>query len=88
MIWGDYRTGPEFSFASFYLIPVLLAAWFGGRRDGFYVALASAAVWPVLAIFGVPTGSPWWIILWNGLNRLIVLATLAWLAALANRRRE
>lgn len=28
----DLATGPELSFSVFYLGPVALAAWFGGRR--------------------------------------------------------
>jgi len=40
---ADYLTGPELSFSIFYLIPVTLAAWHGGRLAGLGVSLASAA---------------------------------------------
>jgi len=40
--WVDYITGYELSFALFYLIPISLVAWFGGRRLGLLISTASA----------------------------------------------
>lgn len=41
----DFFTGYEFSFSLFYVIPIALVTWFGGRRIGIMMSLLSAAVW-------------------------------------------
>ena len=43
--WLDYITGYEFGFFIFYFIPVAIAAWYCGPKDGIYVAIASAVCW-------------------------------------------
>jgi len=42
--WFDYVTG-DFSLAVFYLAPVALATWYGGRASGWFIGLLSAAAW-------------------------------------------
>ena len=42
---ADYLTGYELSFALFYLIPIALVAWFGGKRLGLLISAASAIAW-------------------------------------------
>jgi len=41
----DYLTGYELSLSAFYLIPVLLTAWYAGRRQAMLLAALSAGVW-------------------------------------------
>jgi len=41
----DHVTGYEFSFSIFYLVPIALASWFGGRRAGLLLCFASVAIW-------------------------------------------
>lgn len=41
----DYVTGPELFFLEFYLLPVLLVAWFAGEYAGVAVSAASALCW-------------------------------------------
>src|SRR5450631_1855635 len=43
--WLDYITGYEFGFFIFYFIPVAIAAWYCGFKDGNYIAIASAICW-------------------------------------------
>jgi hypothetical protein len=43
--WLDYITGYEFGFFIFYFIPVAIAAWYCGSKDGISVAIASAICW-------------------------------------------
>ncbi len=43
--WLDHRTGPYISFAIFYLPPIALVAWFGGKWFGILAALEGAAIW-------------------------------------------
>ncbi len=44
---ADYETGGQMSFSVFYLFPVSIAAWFGGRWLGVAAAVASAIAWHV-----------------------------------------
>lgn len=41
---GDYLTGPYLAFATIYLVPIGLAAWFAGRRAALIVALLASAL--------------------------------------------
>ncbi len=43
--WVDYITGLELEFSAFYILPVLLAAWFAGRRWAVALALANTIAW-------------------------------------------
>ncbi|MDH5735365.1 MAG: GGDEF domain-containing protein [Gammaproteobacteria bacterium] len=41
----DYLSGSELSFSVFYTMPIMLAAWYGGKKEGFIVAVVSAIIW-------------------------------------------
>jgi diguanylate cyclase (GGDEF)-like protein len=41
----DYRTGNEFSFSLFYLIPISLTAWYANRPMGIFICILSAVTW-------------------------------------------
>jgi hypothetical protein len=43
--WLDYITGYEFGFFIFYFVPVAIAAWYCGPKDGILIAVASAICW-------------------------------------------
>ncbi|EXI81846.1 MAG: putative diguanylate cyclase YcdT [Candidatus Accumulibacter appositus] len=65
----DYLTGYEISMSLFYLGPVALATWYGGRRAGIGIALISCFFW-----YGtqLATGNPYSnsvIPVWNALIR-------------------
>ena len=64
----DYITGPDFSFAIFYLVPIALGAWKGGFGQGILLALASAVSWQSVEILKGSTALPA-IQLWNGTSR-------------------
>lgn len=67
----DWVTGPQISFAVFYLIPVTFAAWFIGRKQGMAVAGLSALVWLLAeAAYFEPTARAFAICLWNACARL------------------
>lgn len=40
----DYMTGPELSFSLFYLFPICLVAWFGGRSVALAASVSSAMI--------------------------------------------
>lgn len=41
----DYLTGPEIGFSIFYLLPISLAAWFGGTFWGVVMSFVASTVW-------------------------------------------
>ena len=43
----DYITGPYLYFITFYLIPIYIATWFGGKWWGFFALIASAVAWAI-----------------------------------------
>jgi len=43
----DGLTGPDYSLVPFYLVPVVLAAWFVGKGTGIFLSFACALVWLV-----------------------------------------
>jgi K+-sensing histidine kinase KdpD len=46
--WMDYATGLQLEFSAFYILPVLLAAWFAGRRWAAASALVNTMAWSVV----------------------------------------
>ena len=86
--WLDHKTGPAISFALFYVPPVAMAAWFGGRRVGLIAAFASAAAWftagiPESAQFSTPL-----IYCWNATSRLLIYSLVALLVAALRQQRD
>jgi diguanylate cyclase (GGDEF)-like protein len=43
--WADYFAGPQYSLLLFYLVPILHASWFAGRRAGILVSFISSLAW-------------------------------------------
>ncbi len=41
----DFLTGYEFGFFIFYFIPVAIAAWYGGRKEGILMAIMCGIFW-------------------------------------------
>lgn len=64
----DYLTGPDMSFAIFYLVPIGLLAWRGGFAQGILMSMACAISWQAVEIAEGSTASPM-IQLWNGTAR-------------------
>lgn len=64
----DYFTEPQFSFVIFYLVPIALAAWWGGFAQGILMALACTVSWQMVEIAEGSNTAPA-IQLWNGTAR-------------------
>jgi len=79
--WLDHKTGPAISFALFYVPPVAMAAWFGGRRVGLIAAFASAAAWFIAGIPETAQLSTPLIYCWNVTTRLLIYSLVALLVA-------
>ncbi len=79
----DVATGRELLMGLFYLGPVTLAAWYGGKRAGLAIALAAGGAWLLADTIGGVTYSHPAIPFWNGLVRLgFFLVTSSLLSAL------
>ena len=72
----DLLTGPDIGFSLFYLIPVVVAAWFVGRRAGLILAVAGALAWLFAdsANRGIVSLGP---SIWNGFTRLVIFIAIA-----------
>ena len=66
----DYLTGYELSFSLFYLVPISLVAWFGGKRLGLVISAVSAIAWLGADILSGDRYSNPSIYVWNTLIRL------------------
>lgn len=84
----DYLTGPEIFVPTFYLIPVSLAAWFGGRWAGTWVAVVSTLTGlSIDLILRSPYSHPV-IPYWNMLARLSLFLIVAYLLATLQAARQ
>jgi len=61
----DYLTGYDVSVSLFYLIPVALSTWYGGRAAGGSIALVSTVVWLTVDIADRPAIANPWLPAWN-----------------------
>ena len=50
--FADYITTNEISFSIFYLIPITLMAWYGGKLFGIIFAVAGAGLWLIMDTIG------------------------------------
>lgn len=75
--WLDYITGYEFGFFIFYFIPVAISAWYCGRNDGIFTAIASAVCWYLSDSYTHHPYSSAYFIYWEMFMRLISFLTTA-----------
>jgi len=72
----DYVTGPWMSFALFYVIPVLGAAWWLGRGPALLASLTAGVVWFEAEAWG-HRGESTRTLMWNSMSRLLMLVAMA-----------
>jgi serine phosphatase RsbU (regulator of sigma subunit) len=84
----DFATSPDLSFLLFYLLPVLLAAWFLGRRQGLLVSLGSVGAWTIDDVLTHRVYSNPGIPIWNRAGELAFFVFLAWLAGVLKEALE
>jgi len=77
----DHVTGFELSFSVFYLIPIILAAWYVRRSAGFVMGLVSAVMWLSMDYTSGHSYSQAWMPFWNAIARLVFFVVIAYLAA-------
>jgi diguanylate cyclase (GGDEF)-like protein len=87
----DYLTGSEFAFSLFYVLPISMLAWFGGRRLGTAASFLAALVWLLAEIGAGQRYSQTVVYVWNTGVRLgffvLVTVLLAALRASLERAR-
>lgn len=74
----DSMTGPGYSFSAFYLLPVVLAAWYAGRGYAILVSVASAAAWLAAGIAGRMYYEHTLVLLWNDTMELCLFLFAAY----------
>ena len=78
----DYHSGPELSVAIYYLIPIALAAWWGGFAQGALMSIVCAVSWQYVEI-AEGLHIPPVVQIWNGISRFgIFIITSSLLARL------
>lgn len=72
-------TGPAYEFHVFFILPVLVVAWFNGKRSGYAVAVLAAIEWLIAdrSISGGQADIP--PLLFNTVMRLAIFLNGAWL---------
>jgi hypothetical protein len=75
--WLDYITGYEFGFFIFYFIPVAIAAWYCGPREGYSIAVASAVCWYLSDQLAHHVYSRAFFVYWETFMRLLSFLTTA-----------
>jgi K+-sensing histidine kinase KdpD len=72
----DLLTGPDIGFSLFYLIPVVVTAWYIGRGPGLILAVAGALAWLFADTANRGTVSLAASV-WNGFTRLVIFIGVA-----------
>lgn len=67
----DYITGPDYSLAIIYFIPVFLAAWFGSRWAGVVISFFAAAGWLLAELYGKKVHEYPVVLYWNDFMELL-----------------
>jgi len=63
---ADYITSFDLTLSLFYLIPILLAAWYIDQAAGIVLSITSAIIWFTTGVITLPSrGIPMWILIWD-----------------------
>lgn len=73
--WLDHATGPDIGFSLFYLVPIALTAWYGGRVPAVLVAALAAASWLIADLAWREGDTAVAISSWNAFTRLVIFAS-------------
>ena len=81
----EVLTGSEISFSIFYLIPIIVVGWYGGRASGMATAVLTAAMWYAADLTTGHHASSSAVAAWNAVMRLGILAVTTFFIS-ENRR--
>jgi len=74
----DSMTGPDYAFSAFYLLPVVLTAWYAGRGYAILISVASAAAWLAAGIAGRMNHEHTLVLIWNDAMELCLFLFAAY----------
>lgn len=77
----DHITGFELSFSIFYIIPITIASWYGGRKLGIFLSIFSAMTWFTADLLSGHLYSHKAIPVWNTFVRLGLFVIISLLLA-------
>jgi len=83
--YTDFVTGKELSLLVFYTFPIGIAAWYGSRNLGLFVATLSGIGWVTAELLYVIQVHPL-ILIWNAAMRASVFLVLAYLLSMLRVR--
>jgi diguanylate cyclase (GGDEF)-like protein len=86
--WIDKVTGPDIGFSLFYLVPIALSAWYGGRLSTIAVAVLAAASWLAADLSYRENDTAVAISFWNAFTRLVIFASEGIFIAVLREDRE
>ena len=75
----DFKTGNEFSFSLFYLIPISLSAWYANRTLGIFISILSSVTWMAADVYVGEEYSHPIIYFWNMMIRFGFFIIVAYL---------
>lgn len=84
----DYQTGAHISMMLLYSIPILVSAWYCGKKEGLVVAFAAAVGWFINNIIYRVAGESDAIFSWNVLTRLGIFCIIAYTVSLQAQLRR
>lgn len=84
--WLDHWTGPDIGMSLFYLVPVIVAAWYGGATMATGAAVCASTAWFLADHFAYRTTVE--ITIWNSLTRLVIYGALGLLVARLRGEKE
>jgi len=86
---ADHYSGIELSWSLFYLIPLFIFSWHESQRYTWIIILSGVAaiVWYMTDVSAGHVYSHPWILIWNGLIRLVIFLTSSLLLARLRRQR-
>jgi diguanylate cyclase (GGDEF)-like protein len=86
--WFDWITGPDLGLSLFYLIPIVVAAWYGSISAAVPVAFVAATSWLLADLNWNAGHQATSITLWNAFTRLVIYVSEGILIALVKKDRE
>ncbi len=76
----DFLTGPELFFSQFYLLPISLAAWYGGLLEGIAAAVICTIIWSLVSVWEHSESySDLYVHAWNGVSRFAIFLLFVYL---------
>lgn len=80
------ETDTEFAFASLALLPVIVVAWFGGKKYGFFLAYIASMMWLMADLTTNQQFSSSWIPWVNALTRLVIYSLIVFLLTIVRQQ--